>query len=332
MGRLPPHGAGGRHRNPRRVPDRRRVHTVLLGLRGAGGGHAARGLRRARAHHRRRLSPTRPEHPHEAHGRRGGGPPRPAPRDRPPAHWHRRPLESRPRHLVGRRAGSRRRRSARRCRSRPITRLIIYTSGTTGRPKGAVLTQGGFGLKSAHDWAYVHRRRRGQPDVLADRPGMADGTDAHHREPAARRHRRLVRGRAGLPEAGPPVVPGGAPSGHAPGHLAHRGACPHAPRRGLDHGPRPVRVAHHRFDRRAMEPRALPVALRDGGAGRECPSSTTPAGRRSRGAFSPASPAPIKPCASPAPSPAWRRSASTMPASRCGARWASWSSRSRGPA
>ena len=33
--------------------------------------------------------------------------------------------------------------------------LIIYTSGTTGRPKGTVLTQGGFGIKTAHDWAYV---------------------------------------------------------------------------------------------------------------------------------------------------------------------------------
>lgn len=33
--------------------------------------------------------------------------------------------------------------------------LIIYTSGTTGRPKGTVLTQGGFLVKSAHDWAYV---------------------------------------------------------------------------------------------------------------------------------------------------------------------------------
>jgi acetyl-CoA synthetase len=33
--------------------------------------------------------------------------------------------------------------------------LIIYTSGTTGRPKGTVLTQGGFGIKSAHDWAYL---------------------------------------------------------------------------------------------------------------------------------------------------------------------------------
>jgi acetyl-CoA synthetase len=33
--------------------------------------------------------------------------------------------------------------------------IIIYTSGTTGRPKGAVLTHSGFGIKSAHDWAYL---------------------------------------------------------------------------------------------------------------------------------------------------------------------------------
>jgi acetyl-CoA synthetase len=32
--------------------------------------------------------------------------------------------------------------------------LIIYTSGTTGRPKGTVLTQGGFLIKCAHDFAY----------------------------------------------------------------------------------------------------------------------------------------------------------------------------------
>ncbi|HEX5813861.1 MAG TPA: acetate--CoA ligase [Methylomirabilota bacterium] len=34
--------------------------------------------------------------------------------------------------------------------------LIIYTSGTTGKPKGTVLTHGGFLLKAAHDFAYCH--------------------------------------------------------------------------------------------------------------------------------------------------------------------------------
>jgi acetyl-CoA synthetase len=33
--------------------------------------------------------------------------------------------------------------------------LIIYTSGTTGRPKGAVLTQGGFLVKAGNDYAYL---------------------------------------------------------------------------------------------------------------------------------------------------------------------------------
>ena len=39
--------------------------------------------------------------------------------------------------------------------------LIIYTSGTTGKPKGTVLTHGGFGMKNAHDWAYVFDMNEG---------------------------------------------------------------------------------------------------------------------------------------------------------------------------
>ena len=45
-----------------------------------------------------------------------------------------------------------------RCEAVPVAAdhpaLIIYTSGTTGRPKGTVLTQGGFLIKCAHDFAY----------------------------------------------------------------------------------------------------------------------------------------------------------------------------------
>ena len=45
-----------------------------------------------------------------------------------------------------------------RCNAVPVgadhPALIIYTSGTTGRPKGTVLTQGGFLIKCAHDFAY----------------------------------------------------------------------------------------------------------------------------------------------------------------------------------
>ncbi len=42
--------------------------------------------------------------------------------------------------------------------------IIIYTSGTTGRPKGAVLTQGGFLVKGLNDYAYLFDM--GQDDRL----------------------------------------------------------------------------------------------------------------------------------------------------------------------
>ena len=83
--------------------------------------------------------------------------------------------------------------------------LIIYTSGTTGRPKGTVLTQGGFGIKNAHDWAYVFDMDDRAPHVLGHRPRLAHGADAHHGHAASRRDGGALRGHPRLSEARSPV-------------------------------------------------------------------------------------------------------------------------------
>jgi hypothetical protein len=140
--------------------------------------------------------------------------------------------------------------------------LIIYTSGTTGRPKGTVLTQGGFGIKNAHDWAYVFDMDDTRPDVLGHRPRLAHGADAHHGHAAPRRDGGALRGHARLSEARSPLGALRAPSRHASRHLADGHARAHALRRRLDRQARSLGAPHHRLDGRAVEPRALSLAPR----------------------------------------------------------------------
>ena len=175
--RLPADGPGGRHRHPRRVADRRRLHAVLLGLRRPGGGDAARRRRRSGADHRRRLRPPGPAHTHEetADEAVASCPSRP-PRDRPPPHRRRRALDARAATSGGTTRWPRRRRLPTRCRSRPTTPLSSSTPpAPPGGPRARCSPRAVSGLKNAHDWAYVFDMARGQPHVLGDRPRLADG-------------------------------------------------------------------------------------------------------------------------------------------------------------
>src|SRR6266446_3200128 len=109
----------------------------------------------------------------------------------------------------------------------------------------------------------LSRRRRGRPPLLAHRPRLAHGPHADHGGALSRRHGRALRGRAGLPEARPPLGHRRAPPGDRHGPLADRGAQPHAPRRRARPRARALLAAHPGLDGRALEPRALPVALRE---------------------------------------------------------------------
>ena len=108
--------------------------------------------------------------------------------------------------------------------------LIIYTSGTTGRPKGAVLTQGGFLLKCAHDFGYLMDVGPGDRLFWLTDLGWLMGPMLITAG-LPRRHGRPLRGRARLSEAEPALVARRAPQDHGHGGLAHRRARPHAARR-----------------------------------------------------------------------------------------------------
>ena len=158
--------------------------------------------------------------------------------------------------------------------------LIIYTSGTTGRPKGAVLTQGGFLVKCAHDFALRDRRRRRRSTLLAHRPGLADGPDAASRRRSPPGHGRAVRGRARLsrPDRLWSLVERHRDDHHGP--VADGGTRADAARRGVATAPRPVLAADPRLDGRALEPGAYRWLFDTVGGGR-VPILNSRAGPRS---------------------------------------------------
>ena len=145
--------------------------------------------------------------------------------------------------------------------------MIAYTSGTTGRPKGAVHVHGGFLVKIASEAAYQMDLRAGEVlywvtdmgvdhgPLVDDRRGRPGRDHAHDRGLA-----RSSRSRAGVGHRGPPPRRGGRRVAHADPRPAH-------PRRRVRAPPRPLLAAGHRVHRRAVEPGALPLAVRGGGGG-----------------------------------------------------------------
>ena len=256
------------------------------------------------AHHRRRLLPPRSDREDEGSRRRGRGPvPLGAARAGLPAPGREIPWTAgRDRWWHEAVAGQSDRAEALAVEAdRPC--LIIYTSGTTGRPKGAVLTHGGFLIKTAHDFGYCFDVGEGDRLFWLTDLGWLMGPMAITGALLPRRHRGDVRGRAGLSEARSSVEHHRAPPHQRARHLAHGRARAHAARRRAGARPRPVVAPHPGLDRRAVEPGALPLALRERGQG-ALPIINYTGGTEISGGILGCFPiAPIKPCSFSGPIP-----------------------------
>ena len=138
--------------------------------------------------------------------------------------------------------------------------LLTYTSGTTGKPKGVVHVQGGFLVSIAREVAYQADVHEGDVVHFATDMGWIMGPWT-------------VVGVGAL--GGTIVFAEGAPDWPTPDRLWRTveqervtalGLSPTLARALLPHGDptqRPLVAAHVRHDRRAVEPRAVPLALRE---------------------------------------------------------------------
>jgi len=186
--RVPADVARGGDRDIGDRSNRRDLHAVLLGLRRSGRGLTAPGLRGEDARHRRRLLPPRSDREDEGNRRRGrGGVPVDPERDRVQAPRPRDPVDSGPRSLVARadRAGIRGlSRAARLVRSSVSHHLHV---GHDGPAEGRGAHAGGLPAQVRPRLRLPDGRRPGRPALLADRPRLAHGPDAHHRGALPRR-------------------------------------------------------------------------------------------------------------------------------------------------
>ena len=211
--------------------------------------------------------------------------------------------------------------------------MIIYTSGTTGRPKGAVHVHAGFPVKAAVDLAHGFDLQPGDTLFWFTDMGWMMGPWAV----------------AGAPMLGATLfIYEGTPDYPGPDRLwamverhriTHLGISPTLVRALMAHGSEPP-AAHDLSSLVVLGSTGEPWnpdpwwwLFNDGRRRAAARSSTTRAARRSA-AGSWAAP----PChrsrraRSPAPRRGWRRTWWTPPATRCAARWGSWSSGSRGRA
>ena len=139
--------------------------------------------------------------------------------------------------------------------------LLTYTSGTTGKPKGVLHVQGGFLVSIAREACY---QADAHPDDVVHfstdmgwimGPWTVVGCGAHGRDD------RLRRGRAGL-AVRPALAAGRGGARDDPRLLADAGPRADPARRAAG---RPLVAADVRHDGRAVEPGALPLAVRAGG-------------------------------------------------------------------
>ncbi len=145
--------------------------------------------------------------------------------------------------------------------------LLGYTSGTTGRPKGAVHVHAGLLVKLALRDRLHRRPRAARPRALVDRSRLDHGPLGGDRHARARRHPGAARRRARLPRRRPSLAARRAPPADVPRRLADaRARAATGGRRATIARPTCSSLARVRLDRRAVEPRAVPLARRGGRA------------------------------------------------------------------